>query len=47
MRGKGAGLRRLRVGGYRVIYRIQGQRVTVLVTRIGHRSGVYRGFEDQ
>src|SRR5690242_12340462 len=46
MRGKGIGLHRLRVGGYRVVYRISAKRVTVLVVRIGHRSEVYRGFED-
>jgi mRNA interferase RelE/StbE len=46
MRGKGIGLRRLRVGSHRVIYRIQSERVTVLVIRIGHRSDVYGGFED-
>ena len=46
MRGKGTGFRRLRVGNYRVIYRVQAERVTVLVIRIGHRSQVYEGFED-
>ena len=46
MRGKGTGFRRLRVGGYRVIYRIQSERVTVLIVRVGHRSDVYEGFED-
>jgi mRNA interferase RelE/StbE len=47
MRGKGTGLHRLRVGDYRVVYRVQEQRVRVLVIRIGHRSEVYRGFEDE
>ena len=46
MRGKGTGFRRLRVGSYRVIYRVQSERVTVLVIRVGHRSRVYEGFED-
>jgi mRNA interferase RelE/StbE len=46
MRGKGVGLRRLRVGGYRVIYRIQFERVTLLVIRIAPRAKVYEGFED-
>ena len=46
MRGKGVGLRRLRVGSYRVVYRIQSERVTVLVVRIGHHSEVYGGFQD-
>jgi mRNA interferase RelE/StbE len=46
MRGKGIGLHRMRVGSYRVVYRLQAQRVCVLVIRIGHRSEVYRGWED-
>jgi len=46
MRGKGVGLHRLRVGNYRVIYRVQAERVRVLVIRIGRRSEVYRGYED-
>jgi mRNA interferase RelE/StbE len=46
MRGKGIGLYRLRVGSYRVVYRVQAERVTVLVIRIGHRGEVYRGWED-
>ena len=46
MRGKATGFRRLRVGNYRIIYRIQSERVTVLVIRVGHRSQVYEGFED-
>lgn len=33
---------RIRVGHYRVIYRIEQQRVLVLVLRIGHRREVYR-----
>jgi mRNA interferase RelE/StbE len=45
MRDKGIGLHRLRVGRYRVVYRLQAQRVRVLVIRIGHRSEVYRGWE--
>ena len=38
--GKFIGLRRLRVGEYRVIFAIMGE--TVLVTRIAHRRDVYR-----
>lgn len=45
MQGKGQGLYRLRVGNYRVVYRVQAQRVRVLIIRIGHRSEVYRGWE--
>ena len=33
---------RLRVGDYRVIYRVDGHRVVVVIVRIGHRKDVYR-----
>ena len=36
------GLRRLRVGRYRVIYAFDGERLLVLVVRVGHRGDVYR-----
>ena len=45
MRGKGIGLFRLRVGSYRIVYRVQAERARILVIRIGHRSEVYRGWE--
>jgi mRNA interferase RelE/StbE len=45
MRGKGIGLHRLRAGSYRVVYRLQAEKVCVLVIRIGHRSEVYMGWE--
>jgi mRNA interferase RelE/StbE len=33
---------RIRVGEYRVIYRMESKRVTVVVVKIGHRRDVYR-----
>ena len=45
MKGKGTGLRRLRIGVYRVIYRVHAESVRVLVMRIGLRSEVYSGWE--
>lgn len=33
------GCRRLRVGDFRVIYKIEGE--TVLITKIGHRKEIY------
>jgi len=45
MRGKEIGLHRMRVGNYRVVYRLQAERICVLVIHIGHRSEVYRGWE--
>ena len=35
-------LYRLRVGDYRVVYRIQDERLVVLVVRIAHRRDAYR-----
>ena len=39
LKGPFAGLRKLRVGDYRVIFAILGQQVLVL--RTGHRSAIY------
>ena len=44
LRGGGAGLRRLRAGHYRVIYRIRDEVLLVLVVKVGHRRDVYRGM---
>jgi mRNA interferase RelE/StbE len=33
---------RIRVGDYRVVYRIDGKRVVVVIVRMGHRREVYR-----
>ena len=37
-------LYRIRVGSYRVVYRIEDEFLVVLVIRIGHRRDVYRGL---
>ena len=42
LKGEFGGLRRLRVGRYRIIYEAIHQELTVLVVRIGHRKDVYR-----
>lgn len=36
---------RLRVGDYRVIYLIEGDRLVVLIVRVGDRKDVYGGLE--
>jgi mRNA interferase RelE/StbE len=36
------GLRRLRIGRYRVIYAFDGSEFLILVVRVGHRREVYR-----
>ena len=40
--GELGGLWRWRVGDYRIIARIEDQRITILVVRVGHRREVYR-----
>ena len=33
---------RIRVGSYRVIYEIEGQRLIITVLKVGHRKDIYR-----
>jgi len=33
---------RIRTGDYRIIYRLDGKRVVIVIVRIGHRKDVYR-----
>lgn len=42
LKGEFSGLRRIRVGNYRVVYEVQDAQLVVLVIRIGHRRDVYR-----
>ncbi|RLA37891.1 MAG: type II toxin-antitoxin system RelE/ParE family toxin [Gammaproteobacteria bacterium] len=42
LKGELTGLRRIRVGDYRVIYEIDAGRLVVLVIRVGHRREIYR-----
>ena len=43
LKGEFSGMRRLRVGPYRIIYEAIQQELTVLVVRVGRRGSVYRG----
>ena len=40
--GEHAGYWRWRIGDYRVIARIEDERITILIVRIAHRREVYR-----
>lgn len=42
LKGSATGLRRIRVGRYRVIFEVQKDVLIVLVLRVGHRKDVYR-----
>ena len=42
LKGEFSGLRRIRIGRYRVIYEVSEGQLTVLVVRVGHRRDVYR-----
>ena len=42
LKGEFRGLRRLRVGRYRIVYEVDEGELTILVIRIGHRKDVYR-----
>lgn len=42
LKGGLRGLRRIRVGGYRVVYEVQDDALVVLVVRVAPRGTVYR-----
>jgi mRNA interferase RelE/StbE len=42
LKGEFKGLRRIRVGNYRIVYEIQEQELIILVVRVAHRREVYR-----
>ena len=42
LKGELTGLRRVRVGAYRVVFEVRTGELVVLVVRVAHRSNVYR-----
>jgi mRNA interferase RelE/StbE len=42
LKGEFSGLRRLRIGHYRIVYEVMHGELLVLVVRIAHRSVAYR-----
>ncbi len=42
LKGEFDGLRRVRVGAYRIVFEVRNHELLVLVVRVGHRSSVYR-----
>lgn len=41
LKGEFSGLRRIRIGDYRVVFEVRHDALIVLVVRIGHRRSVY------
>ncbi len=41
LKGRYSGLYRLRVGNYRVVYRIEKDKLLILIVRVGHRREIY------
>lgn len=42
LKGEFSGLRRIRVGDYRIVYEVQDAQLVILVIRIAHRKEVYK-----
>lgn len=42
LKGEFTGLRRIRIGDYRVVYEVQNEQLVILVIRVAHRREVYR-----
>ena len=42
LKGELSGLRRIRVGNYRIIYEINEGEVLILILRVAHRQSIYR-----
>lgn len=42
LQGSQKGYLRIRIGEYRVVYRVEDERLLVLVVAVGHRREVYR-----
>ncbi len=42
LKGEFSGLRRIRIGSFRVVYEVRERELVILVIRIGHRRDVYR-----
>ena len=42
LNGEFSGLRRIRIGDYRIVYEVQNEQLVILVIRIAHRREVYK-----
>lgn len=42
LKGEFSGLRRIRIGDYRIVYEVQNEQLVILVVRVAHRREVYK-----
>ena len=42
LKGEFTGLRRIRIGDYRIVYEVQNEQLVILVVRVAHRGEVYK-----
>jgi mRNA interferase RelE/StbE len=42
LKGEFSGLRRIRIGDYRIVYEVQNRKLVILVVRVAHRRKVYK-----
>ena len=42
LKGEFFGLRRIRIGDYRIVYEVQNAQLVILVVRVAHRREVYK-----
>ncbi len=42
LKGEFFGLRRIRIGDYRIVYEVQNAQLAILVVRVAHRREVYK-----
>ena len=42
LKGEFTGLRRIRIGDYRIVYEVQNEQLVILVVRVAHRRDVYK-----
>ena len=42
LKGEFSGLRRIRIGDYRIVYEVQNEQLVILVIRVAHRREAYK-----
>lgn len=42
LKGEFSGLRRIRIGDYRIVYEVQNEQLVILVIRVAHRREIHK-----